>query len=152
MAIHLIFVTGGVCGEKFCHVEIKCGNWKLILFLVNIVVFGTKKVYFSRNIVPSVWRKLSQNYNCHVRNPIVRMNFNAEWVVNSTSRFRLIGDWNLFYIFFVELKENRFNLKICFADWWFGLLGGFEQDDSDLGFSSRFEILRAIKSWRASKR
>ena len=43
MAIHLIFVTGGVCGEKFCHVEIKCGNWKLILFLVNIVYFGTKK-------------------------------------------------------------------------------------------------------------
>ena len=147
MAIHLIFVTGGVCGEKFCHVE--NGNSSFSWWTLSILV---QKVYFSRNIVPSVWRKLSQDYKCHVPNPIVRMNFDAERLVNSTSRFRLIGDWNLFYIIFVELKENRFNLKIFFADWWFGLLGGFEQDGSDLGFSSRSEILRAIKSWRAGKR
>ena len=68
--------------------------WKLEFdpFLGEHCLFWYKKVYFSRNIVPSVWRKLSQDYKCHVRNPIVRMNFDAERLVNSTSRFRLIGD------------------------------------------------------------
>ena len=36
-------------------------------------------------------------------------NFAAEQVANSSSRLRLIGDKNLFYIFIVELKENRYN-------------------------------------------
>ena len=68
--------------------------WKLQFdpFLGEHCLFWYKKVYFSRNIVPSVWRKLSQDYKCHVHNPIVRINFDAERLVNSTSRFRLIGD------------------------------------------------------------
>ena len=68
--------------------------WKMEIapFLGEHCLFWYKKYILAEILYLLCGEKLSQDYKCHVPNPIVRMNFDAERLVNSTSRFRLIGD------------------------------------------------------------